>query len=276
MSPASVELPALFGADPRSDVFFHAYSNGGKAVRTRVSLTHHLLSLVQDGEKEVLVAERREHVDASRSLLLSATASIMSEHSLEGRPMRSVLLFLAPSFVLDFSLRHGMEPRAQAEGLVALEQDAFTHLFARSIELLGCATLNADPALRRTKAEEILLYLCAKHPLGMAGFLAAAVKDERGLSFRHVIARHEGGNLSVPELAFLCHMSVSTFKRHFLEVFRVSPGRYFHERRMIRAKGMLERRLRPSQIFLELGYESLSAFSTEFKKHFGVAPTTMR
>jgi AraC-like DNA-binding protein len=49
------------------------------------------------------------------------------------------------------------------------------------------------------------------------------------------------------------------------------------QRRMERAKAMLnDRKLRPSEIYLDLGYESLAAFSTEFKKHFGVAPTGIR
>ena len=29
---------------------------------------------------------------------------------------------------------------------------------------------------------------------------------------------------------------------------------------------------RPSEIYADLGYENLSAFSTEFKKHFGMPP----
>ena len=90
------------------------------------------------------------------------------------------------------------------------------------------------------------------------------------------MALHQDSNLTVPELAFLCHMSVSSFKRHFHEAFGMAPGRYLHARRMERAKAMLARKLRPSEIHLDLGYESLAAFSTAFKKHFGVAPSGLR
>ncbi|HNO05046.1 MAG TPA: hypothetical protein PKK49_07125, partial [Flavobacteriales bacterium] len=51
-----VPLPAYFGASTKADVFFHPYTNGGRPIRTQVMLTHHLLSLVQEGEKEVIVA----------------------------------------------------------------------------------------------------------------------------------------------------------------------------------------------------------------------------
>ena len=273
---SAVRLPAYFGATTEADVFFQPYTNGGKAIRTQVALTHHLISLVQEGEKEVIVAGRREQVDASRLLLLAATSSIMSEHSLQGRPMRSLLLFIAPSFLVDFCARHGVKPRGAAADLLPLPQDDFTRLFARSVALLGTSTLNTDAAMRRTKAEELLLYLQAKHPAGFARFIAAAVRDRDALPLRSVVALHQDSNLTVPELAFLCHMSVSSFKRHFHEAFGVAPGRYLHTRRMERAKAMLARKLRPSEIHLDLGYESLAAFSTAFKKHFGVAPSGLR
>ncbi|MBL8000508.1 MAG: helix-turn-helix transcriptional regulator [Flavobacteriales bacterium] len=273
---APVNLPAYFGAAPQADVFFQPYTNGGKAIRTQVALTHHLISLLQEGEKEVIVAGRREQVDASQLLLLASTSSIMSEHSLQGRPMRSLLLFIAPSFLVDFCARHGLKSRGAAAELLPLPQDDFTRLFARSVALLGPSTLNADAAMRHTKAEELLLYLHAKHPAGFARFIAAAVRDRDALPLRSVVALHQDSNLTVPELAFLCHMSVSTFKRRFHEAFGMAPGRYLHARRMERARAMLERKLRPSEIYLDLGYESLAAFSTEFKKHFGVAPTAMR
>lgn len=268
----SVQLPAYFGADPKAEVYFHPYSNGGKAVRSQVMLTHHLLSLVQEGEKEVLVASKRERVDASRLVLLSATASIMSEHNLHGRPMRSVLMFFSPSFLVDFCARHGIEPGKRAAELLVLPQDDYVRHFARSIELIGRGEWNGSDALRRTKAEEILVYLNARHPSVLPDLLATSLKDQGALSFRFVVTQHQDNNLSVPELAFLCHMSVSTFKRRFQEVYAMAPGRFLHERRMQRAKSMLERKQRPSDIYHALGYESLSAFSTEFKKHFGVAP----
>ncbi len=275
MAP-TVDLPAYFGATASTDIFFQPYTNGGKAIRTQVALSHHLLSLVQEGQKEVIVAGRREQVDASRMLLLSATSSIMSEHGLAGWPMRSVLMFFSPAFLLDFSVRHGLKPKGAAIDLQPLAQDAFTKHFAASVELLGPRRLNADAALRRTKAEEILLYLHTNHPAGFAAFLAAALNDGHDLPLRKVVALHQDSNLSVPELAFLCHMSVSTFKRRFQEVFGETPGRYLHERRMERAKAMLDSRMRPSEVYLELGYGSLAAFSTEFKKHFGTAPSAHR
>jgi AraC-like DNA-binding protein len=41
---------------------------------------------------------------------------------------------------------------------------------------------------------------------------------------------------------------------------------------MEKARELLLLDQRPSDIYLDLRYQSLSAFSTEFKKHFGISP----
>lgn len=271
-APALLELPHVFGSSHGRQAFAHAYSNLGKAVRTKVALTHHMISLLQEGAKDVRVAEQHERLDASRLFLLAACTSIMSEHSIDGRPMRSVLLFFSPDWLTGFCLRHGCAPQGPPRPLAALPHDAFTRHFARSIELLGPAKLNADEALLHAKLEEILLYLRARHPQAFAAFLAAATHDAEHLSLRYVVAQHEASGLSIAELAFLCNMSASTFKRRFTEAFGMAPGQYFHERRMLRAKMLLDARKRPSDIYHELGYGTLAAFSAEFKKRFGVSP----
>ncbi len=73
-------------------------------------------------------------------------------------------MFFSPAFLLDFSVRHGLKPKGAAIDLQPLAQDAFTKHFAASVELLG-PSLNADAALRRTKAEELLLYLHRRPPV---------------------------------------------------------------------------------------------------------------
>jgi AraC-like DNA-binding protein len=62
------------------------------------------------------------------------------------------------------------------------------------------------------------------------------------------------------------------FNRHFLKAFNCSPKKYLTDRKMERAHELLLLDKRPSEIYFDLGYQSLSSFSTEFKKHFGMSP----
>jgi AraC-like DNA-binding protein len=68
-------------------------------------------------------------------------------------------------------------------------------------------------------------------------------------------------------------MSVSTFKREFEKHFRSTPSKWFQEKRLEHAAFLLKNNSkRPSDIFEEIGYETLSNFTQAFKLKFGLTP----
>ena len=69
-------------------------------------------------------------------------------------------------------------------------------------------------------------------------------------------------------------MSLSTFKRHFIKEYKTSPGKWLHDKRLQKAKEALEQdHLKPSDIYLDFGYNNLSNFSIAFKNNFGFNPS---
>ncbi len=69
-------------------------------------------------------------------------------------------------------------------------------------------------------------------------------------------------------------MSLSTFKRNFIVEYNVSPGKWFQNKRLQRAKELLEGgNLKASDVYLEIGYNNLSNFSIAFKNKFGLSPS---
>jgi AraC-like DNA-binding protein len=125
-----------------------------------------------------------------------------------------------------------------------------------------------------TKLEEILLYLIERERPVLTDFIHTALQSVPSPEIIEVIKNPANINLTVEELAFLCSMSISTFKRKFAEIYNTSPKKYFIEQKMKQAVYWLRQNKRPSEIYYELGYENLSAFSNEFKKCFGVSPST--
>ena len=80
-------------------------------------------------------------------------------------------------------------------------------------------------------------------------------------------------NLRLEEIAFLCNMSLSTFKRHFTSEYNEAPGKWLKDKRLQKAKELLqEGQLKASDIYLEIGYNNLSNFSIAFKNKFGISP----
>ncbi|MEM9929492.1 MAG: helix-turn-helix transcriptional regulator, partial [Bacteroidota bacterium] len=75
------------------------------------------------------------------------------------------------------------------------------------------------------------------------------------------------------ELAFLCNMSLSTFKRAFARHFNTTPGKWFLEQRLAHARYLLvTQRQRPSDIFMSVGYDNLTNFIQAFRKQYGKTP----
>lgn len=81
-------------------------------------------------------------------------------------------------------------------------------------------------------------------------------------------------NVTVERFAQLTGRSLAGFKRDFQKTFNASPRHWLQDKRLAEARYLIEKKNRkPSAIYLDLGFESLSHFSHSFKKKFGKAPT---
>ncbi|WP_221391491.1 AraC family transcriptional regulator [Dyadobacter sp. NIV53] len=83
-------------------------------------------------------------------------------------------------------------------------------------------------------------------------------------------------NVPIEKFAQLTGRSLAAFKRDFLKTFGAPPRQWLQDKRLTEAKHLIEtKHQKPSAIYLDLGFESLSHFSHSFKKKFGMAPTAL-
>lgn len=84
-------------------------------------------------------------------------------------------------------------------------------------------------------------------------------------------------NVPIENFAKLTGRSLAGFKRDFQKTFGLPPRQWLQDKRLIEAHYQIENNnKKPSSIYLELGFESLSHFSYTFKKQFGYAPTELK
>ena len=84
-------------------------------------------------------------------------------------------------------------------------------------------------------------------------------------------------DLALPAIAGQAFASPSTLLRHFREDIGQSPHAYIKARRLEEARRLLEAETHPvGDVAMLVGYENFAAFSTAFKKHFGVPPSSVR
>lgn len=68
-------------------------------------------------------------------------------------------------------------------------------------------------------------------------------------------------------------MSLSTFKKCFIKEYNENPNKFLQKKRLAKAKELLQqRKQKPSEMYLELGYKNLSNFRAAFKNEFGLTP----
>ncbi|MGX2956492.1 AraC family transcriptional regulator N-terminal domain-containing protein [Ursidibacter arcticus] len=87
------------------------------------------------------------------------------------------------------------------------------------------------------------------------------------------IEQHLSEPLRVDDLAKQAGMSVSGFHLHFKKMTNMSPLQYQKSHRLLAAQKLIQTKQRNiANIAFQVGYESPSQFSREYKRHFGVSP----
>lgn len=266
----------------RPDLIIHNYHTVDQhSVKAKVIANKHVFSFLQEGEKEVHFYDRSVKFTPAQALLIPASNCLMSERPSHDKHYRAFLFLFSDSNLTTFRGKYPFLFTADYKNLqdrslfFLFDQDEFVKSFIHSMQqILPNYTASAlSGHILQIKFEEIMLYLCDRYPQQFLPLLASLTANSFDLPLRQVVENNVYSNLSMEELAFLCNMSLSTFKRKFEEVYETPPARWFHLKRMQQAAFLLKHRnVKASEIHHKLGYENLSSFVQAFKKEFGKTP----
>jgi AraC-like DNA-binding protein len=142
------------------------------------------------------------------------------------------------------------------------------------VRLLACLRDDRTTrALARQTIREMIFHVLSG-PYGDAlRSLARGPTSQLSRVMRHMNERY-ADRIRVEELARLAHMSVPTFHHHFKSMTSTSPLQYLKAIRLTRAKQMLQAGAPAKSAARDVGYESESQFSREFRRFFGASPST--
>ena len=255
------------------------YRTQRPAARTRVMLPQHMFTFLLEGEKTVHFAGAQVTVKPTGFVLLAAGNCLMSEKvAAQDADYHSILLLFDQQLLTDFFSRHAAwlgrpQKQAASQPLLLFEKDEFLVNFTCSLDCLLRSATPPNYALQQVKLEELLLYLAVHYPGQIQQLRGMGYEASDELLVRQAVTSHIGSPITVEELAFLCNMSLSTFKRRFARLYGTSPNRWLLEKRMDRAAKLLRQDDRKvSEIYDELGYENPSSFIQSFKQIYGVTP----
>lgn len=270
-------IPEIYLKDTKKkpDVFVYDFKMTNDVVKSKVNLGMNMFSFLQVGKKQVHFAGNSVAVNKDQSLLLKKGNWLWTELLETEAVYYCKLLFFSEKVLKEF-----LEKHTEASSVVkdevpyfVIRNDAYITSYLNSL-----ATINEAPAifmenLLSVKFEELLLYLINKYGNTFKLYLESLIVQETS-SFKKIVESKIHSNLKLEEIAFLCNMSLSTFKRHFIKEYKVSPGKWLQNKRLQKAKEMLEQGdCKPSDIYLDFGYNNLSNFSIAFKNKFGFSPS---
>jgi len=158
-----------------------------------------------------------------------------------------------------------------------VEVDRLLANFKESIIILLDNPELADESIIKTKLKEFVLLMAKSQDApSQLDFLAALFKP-LDIEFKSTIQHNLYANLSVDELARLCHLSTSSFKRKFKESFNASPKKYISQKKVEKAAALLKSdRSRVSDIAYDVGFDSLATFNRNFTSTYGLSPSEYR
>ncbi len=249
------------------------------STNTQITLEKNLFSFLLEGCKRVQYAGTKASINPDQFLLLSSGNCLMSEKiaAPKGR-YDSILLFFDNALLTDFFVRHqksvqSLKVTSNYEPFLVFEKDAFIRNFIDSLSLLLNAGQPISQELQRIKLEELLVYLSISYPEVISRLHKCNYDSDKDLLIRQAVTSSLYTTITVEELAFLCNMTLSTFKRHFARMYGSSPSKWLLARRMERAAQLLTvNNLIPSEIYQDLGYENLSSFIKSFKQIYKITP----
>jgi AraC-like DNA-binding protein len=99
---------------------------------------------------------------------------------------------------------------------------------------------------------------------------------ERMHQVREIIISNIQSPCSLIDLAHQVGTNDAYLKRHFKEVFGTTVFGYLNEVKMKEAESLLLAGKSVSEVAFLTGYQHISHFTRAFKKHFGVAPKTLK
>lgn len=270
-------IPEIYIKDDqkKSDLFVYDFKMTNDVVKSKVNLGMNMFSFLQVGKKQVHFAGTTVAVNKDQSLLLKKGNWLWTELLDTETIYYCKLFFFSEKKLNEFLEKHKKNSKIVKEETpyFIIRNDSYISSYLNSLSTISEApTVFADNLLS-VKFEELMLYLLQKYGRKFELYLHSLIIKETS-PFKKIVESKIHSNLKLEEIAFLCNMSLSTFKRHFIKEYKTSPGKWLQDKRLQKAKETLELdNLKPSDIYLDFGYNNLSNFSIAFKNKFGINPS---
>ena len=274
-----IAIPKTLGLKKNRDFQLYEYIISNNKSNQKVDLSQNVISFVLEGSKKIIAECGLKEINAGSFVLIKEGNCIMTETcNSSSKQFKSFLLFFSTDTIQEFLKKYNLTFAnvKSSASLKVFHSDTYTKNIVDSLHHLIEMDTDTRNRILHNKFEELMLYLISKYGPSFLQTFADSSNNEQK-HFLEVVSKNKLTKLTISELAFLSNMSTSTFKRVFKDQFDESPIKWFTDQRLDNASYLLkQKRKRPSDIYEEVGYTSLSNFAHAFKVKYGETPKEHR
>jgi len=261
-----------------SDIFFSYYFNNDTFCSH--SQPNHALSYVYSGEMVLTEGDKELSVRKGECVFIKRDHRVsMMKKSYDGEPYRGIFVMFNRNTLREMFRQSGTDKIPEdasrfTESFFNLPPSAeIESLFSSMVPYFNPAVKPRDEFMTLKLRESIMVLLSMDKRFYPTLFDFAEPWKIDILDF---LDRNYMYELSMEEIANYTGRSLATFKRDFRKVSDLTPQKWIIRKRLeVAYEKMKQQGQRVTEVYSEVGFKNLSHFSTAFKKHFGVPPTSL-
>lgn len=237
----------------------------------------HAMTFVQSGSLQFTTADGLKVFKAGEIAFIRRNQLAKSEKfpDAHGNPNKTVTIFLKQEALRQYAVQNAIEGQRIYSGhkILRISPNSFLEGFFQSLlPYYDCLEALSEPLIELKIKEAIELLLRLENSIKSFLF---DFSEPHKIDLEAFMIRNYEYNVPIREFARLSGRSTSTFKRDFQKVFTATPERWLKERRLEKAHYLIKKKkLKPGKVYLLVGFENMSHFSTEFKAYYGFNPSS--
>ncbi|HET9747081.1 MAG TPA: AraC family transcriptional regulator [Chitinophagaceae bacterium] len=242
---------------------------------------HNYIQYILTGKKAYHTPGRSWLMKGGDAFFVKKGACIIEKFFEE--PLCIMTFFIPDSYLQSFlrdndSLRRvGQAEHHKNELLIPLRVTSIMTAYFESLIPYFYSEVKPSEDLLELKFRELLLNILDNPENDELKIYMLHLLSPQYESFQQVMEVNCLYNLSLQDYAKMLNFSLSSFKRHFISVYKTTPGHWLQEQKLKHAYHLLVSTAKPiNDISFESGFESSTHFSHLFKKRFGLSPLKYR
>jgi AraC-like DNA-binding protein len=242
----------------------------------------HVLIHVLSGSLSVVEADSVHTFEKGNTLFVrrNTLAKFTKYPQHNGEPFKTLSIFIRKTFLLDHLKKEGIAYDPSTDRTTAycrvkkLPSSALMDNLFESLRLHFDSGMSLGKELSDIKTREAVLII---RQLDLSLFESLFHFTDPGkIDLEDFMSKNFVFNVPLETFSRMTGRSLSTFKRDFRKIFDEPPSRWLKKKRLEHAYYLIkEKHKAPSDVYLEVGFENLSHFSSSFKEAYGRNPSAL-